>query len=161
MKLPAELAKEGVEGAVLAALERDTIRLCDELDVCAPVLKLTKALRTHIFYAKSLGEVTIGYEPIERILANELHGLQKSANQGDRVSRLLLVTSDGSPRFYRDVAHLQRKQGGRLLTCRLEIDSFLMGSVLGFAGHVVKALLVNRKRSVMNVLKSLLPEVFP
>jgi hypothetical protein len=158
MKLPAELAREGVEGAVLAALEKDTVRLCGDLDVCVPILKLTKALRTSLFYSKALNEVIIGYEAIERSLANELHGLQKSGNQGDRVSRLLLVTRDGSPRFYRDVAHLQKKQGGRMLTCRLETDALLMGSVLGFAGHVVKAVLLNRKRSVIAVLKSLLPE---
>gem|GEM_PF-3973671 len=37
-----------------------------------------------------------------------------------RVSRLLLVTDDGSPRFYRELSFLQAQQGGRVLICRLE-----------------------------------------
>jgi hypothetical protein len=155
MKLPAELATEGVEPAVLAALELDAAQLCSDPPLRIPALKLTSALRTNLFYAKSLGDVTIGYEAVEKALANELHGLQKIASQSDRVSRLLIVTQDGSPRFYRDVAFLQKRQGSRLLICKLDVDSTLMGSILGFKGHVVKAVLLNRKRSVIHVLKSL------
>lgn len=156
MQLPAQLETESIDAAVRAALEKDTIQLYNDSPVYVPVLKLTPALRTHLFYAKAIGEVTIGCEAIERELANELRGLQKSASASDRVSRLLIVTNDGSPRFYRDVEFLHKRQGARVLICRLDVDSAQMGSMLGFTGHVVKAVLLNRKRSVINVLKSLL-----
>ena len=156
MKLPAELEKELLETAVRAVLEKDTIQLYGDSTTRVPVLKLTEALRTNLFYAKSIGDVMVGYEPIEKALDNELHGLRKIAGPSDRVSRLLLVTNDGSPRFYRELEFLQRKQGARVLIGRLDIDSALMADMLGYTGHVVKAVLVTRKRSVVNVLKSLL-----
>lgn len=161
IKLPLELEEEALDVAVRAVLEKETFQLYSDSVTHIPVLKLTDALRTNLFYAKSLGEMVLGYEVIEKALANELHGLLKVACPTDRVSRLLIVTNDGSPRFYRELEFLQRKQGVRVLICKLDIDSALMATILGCAGHVVKAVLLNRKRSVANVLKSLLPTGAP
>ena len=155
MKLPKQLEKECVESEVRAALEEESIELYSALKIYIPVLKLTPKLRTNIFFAKSLGELIIGYEAIAKALANELRGLQKNDSRSDRVSRLLIVTNDGSPRFYREVAFLQKRQGARVLICRLDVGSVLMGNILGFKDQVVKAVLLNKKKAVINVLKSL------
>ena len=156
MKLPLELEKEALDAAVRAVLEKETIQLYSDSTTYIPVLKLNDALRTNLFYAKSLGEIVLGYEVIEKALSNELHGLRKVACPTDRVSRLLLVTNDGSLRFYRELEFLQRKQGDRILICRLDVDSARMADILGCPGQIIKAVLLNRKRSVVNVLKSLL-----
>ena len=156
MKLPKQLEKEGVESDVRAALKEERIELYKASNIYIPVLKLTRKLRTNIFHAKSLGELVIGYAAIAKALANELRGLQKIDSLSDRVSRLLLVTNDGSPRFYREFAFLQKRQGPRILICRLDVDSVLMGDILGLKDQVVKAVLLNKKKSVVNVLKSLL-----
>ena len=156
MKLPRQLEDEGLESDIRAALERESIALYSNSDMYIPVLKLNLELRKHIFYSKSAGALIFGFEAIEEYLANELQGLQKADNLSDRVSRLLIVTNDGSHRFYRGLEFLQKRQGKRVLLCRLEVDSELMGNILGFEGKQVKAVLLNRKRSVMNVLKSLL-----
>jgi hypothetical protein len=156
MELPKQLATEHVESDVRAALERESIELCGGSEISIPVLHLTPELRKQIFCAKSLGEVTFGYEAIEKALANELRGLQKVDSQSDRVSRLLVVTNDGSPRFYRELQFLHKKQGGRVMICRLDCDSVSMGNILGLKDRQVKAVLLNRKTSVVNVLKSLL-----
>ena len=66
------------------------------------------------------------------------------------------ASNDGSPRFYRELAFLQERQGPRLLICSLDVDSLLMGNILGFKDQAVKAVLVNKKKSVANVLKSLI-----
>ena len=156
MKLPKQLEKEGVESDVRAALKEERIELYKASNIYIPVLKLSPILRTNIFYAKSLGELVIGYAAIAKALANELRGLQKIDSLSDRVSRLLMVTNDGSPRFYREFAFLQKRQGARILICRLDVDSVLMGDILGLKDQVVKAVLLNKKKSVVNVLKSLL-----
>ena len=156
MKLPKQLEKEGVESDVRAALKEERIELYKASNIYIPVLKLTRKLRTNIFHAKSLGELVIGYAAIAKALANELRGLQKIDSLSDRVSRLLMVTNDGSPRFYREFEFLQKRQGARVLICRLDVDSVLMGNILGFKDQVVKAVLLNKKKSVINVLKSLL-----
>ena len=156
MELPKQLVKENVEADVLAALERESIELCDGSEISIPVLELTLELRQQIFYAKTLGEMTIGYEPIEKRLLHELRGLQKVDNHAERVSRLLLVTNDGSRRFYRELEFLRKKQGERVMICRLDVSSVIMGGILGLKDTPVKALLLNRKKSVVNVLRSLL-----
>ncbi|MCP4341231.1 MAG: hypothetical protein GY799_20700 [Desulfobulbaceae bacterium] len=156
MKLPKQLEKENVESDVRKILEKESVELCVDSDMYIPVLKLNPELRKHIFSAKSLGELIVGYASVEKALENELRGLQKVNNQSDRVSRLLLVTNDGSPRFYRQLEFLHKKHGGRVMICRLDVDSFLMGNILKLEDRQVKALLLNRKKSVVNVLKSLL-----
>jgi hypothetical protein len=155
MKLPKQLEEESLESDVRAALERESIELCSDSDIRIPLLKMNPELRKHIFYAKSLREVIIGYEAIERFLANELRGLQKVHDQSDRVSRLLIVTNDGSPRFYRELEFLHKRQGGRVMICRLDVGSAVMADILGFKDKRVKAVLLNRKTSVISVLKSL------
>ncbi|MEA3333414.1 MAG: hypothetical protein U9Q58_07440 [Pseudomonadota bacterium] len=156
MKLPRQLENEGFESNVRAALERESIELYRDSERYIPVLKLNPELRKHIFYAKSVGALIFGFEAIEEFLANELQGLQKVDSLSDRVSRLLIVTNDGSHRFYRGLEFLQKRQGERVLLCWLDVDSVSMGNILGFKGKQVKAVLLNRKKSVMNVLKSLL-----
>jgi hypothetical protein len=156
MKLPKQLEKEGVASDVRAALEAERIELYSASEIYIPVLKLTPNLRTNIFHAKSLGELVIGYAAIVKALSNELRGLQKIDSLSDRVSRLLMVTNDGSPRFYREFAFLQKRQGARVLICRLDVDSVLMAGILGLKDQVVKTVLLNKKKSVINVLKSLL-----
>ncbi len=156
MKLPKQLDKDGVVSEVRAVLEKETIEVCSDSNMHIPVLKLNPDVGQHIFFAKSLGELIIGYEAIEKALENERFGLQKVNNKSDRVSRLLIVTNDGSPRFYRQLSFLHKKEGGRVLMCRLDVDSSLMGEILKLQNKQVKAVLLTRKRSVTNVLKSLL-----
>jgi len=156
MKLPKQLGKEDLEEGVQAALENESIELCSDSNIYIPVLKLNPELRKQIFYAKFQDELIVGSRDIEKSLKNELHGLKKVNNLSDRVSRVLLVTNDGSPRFYRQLEFLHKEQGGRVLICRLDIDSVLMGNILELKEKQVKAVLLNRKESVVNVLKSLL-----
>ena len=155
MKLPKQLEKENVELEVRRVLEKESIQICSDSTITIPVLKFNPALRKHIFTAKSLGELIIGYRAVEKALEGETHGLQKVNNQSDRVSRLLIVTNDGSPRFYRQLEFLHKKHGGRVMICRLDVDSFLMGNILGLQDRQGKAVLLSRKQSVINVLKSL------
>jgi hypothetical protein len=156
MKLPKQLGKEKVDSDVRAVLAKESIELCSDSIIYIPVLKLTPELGKQIFHAKFLGELIIGYSDVEKALENELYGLQNVNNKSDRVSRLLIVTNDGSPRFYRQLEFLHKKQGGRVLICRLDVDSLLMGNILELKDKPVKAVLLTRKASVVNVLKSLL-----
>jgi hypothetical protein len=119
-------------------------------------LELTAELRKHLFYARSQGELIFGYEDIQKVLSNESTGLKKVNNESDRVSRFLIVTNDGSKRFYRELEFLSREQGGRVLLAKLDIDSALMADVLNLKGKVIKAVLLTRKTSLVNILRSLI-----
>ena len=154
MKLPKQLDKDGVEADVQAALAKDRFEICNECKWWVPAVELNPELRKHIFYAKSLKELVIGYEAIEKVLAGERKGLHNVDNMSDRISRLLIVTNDGSPRFYRELKFLLEKESGRVLVCRLNIDSLLMGEILNLKDRSIKAILINRKNSVVNILKA-------
>jgi hypothetical protein len=156
MKLPKLLKVENIEEQVLEALEKNSITLYEDSEMQIPLLKLTPELRQQIFYAKSLDELIFGYETIAKVLACELKGLKKVNNESERVSRLLIVSNDGSKRFYREFEFLLNKHGKRILLCRLDVDSELMGYLLGLGQKQVKAIMVNRKNSVVNILKALI-----
>ena len=156
MQLPKELAEEGLESEVREALALECVEIEGETTLSISVLKPNAELRKSLFYAKCMGEVVIGYEGIEKTLASERAGLQKVDNQSERVSRLLLVSNDGSPRFYRELGFLNKKHGERVLICLLDMEGSALGKLLGLEGRAVKALLLNRKGSVVKVLKSLL-----
>jgi hypothetical protein len=155
MKLPKQLDAEDIESDVRAALEKESVELYSDSGISVPLFRLNPELRKTLFYAKTTRELIVGYEAITKALANELHGLKKVGNQSDRVSRLLIMTNDGSPRFRRGLEYLQKKQGARVLICQLDVDSATMAEILGVKNAVVKVVLLNRKTSVANALKSL------
>lgn len=155
MELPKQLKKDNIELEVQAALDKESIALYSESETQISVLTLNHNMRQQIFFAKSMGDVILGLEPIEKSLENELRGLQKTDNKSERVSRLLLVTNDGSKSFYQGVEYLLQTQVTRLMVCRLDIDAKLMGNILGLKNQKVKAVLLNSKKAVINVLKSI------
>jgi hypothetical protein len=156
MNLPKQLKVDNIEEQVLEALKENSIALYEDSEMQIPLLKLTPELRQQIFYAKSLDELIFGYETIAKELAGELRGLQNVNNQSDRVSRLIIVSNDGSKRFYREFEFLLNKHGGRILLCRLDVDSELLGYILGLGQKQVKTIMINRKNSVVNILKALI-----
>jgi hypothetical protein len=75
---------------------------------------------------------------------------------GDRVSRLLLVSSDGAQRFYRHVEHLLQLHAPRLLGCMLDMDGNALGSVITGKERQIKAIIVEYKEAVAELLRALL-----
>ncbi len=158
IKLPKMLVKEKLDGAILDCLENNLKPLYADSDMSLPQVELTHKLRSHVFYAKSTGNVVVGFENVESFLEKEWHGLNKMGQVSDRVSRMLLVSNDGSERFYRQLKFIHRNHGKRVLMVRLDIDSKVMAEVLGMKGKSVKAALVTHKDSVCNILKQLIAD---
>lgn len=156
MKLPKQLKKENIESDVQAELEKEQIPLCADSEILIPLLTLNQELRKQIFYAKAAGELIFGYDSIDKSLRNELTGLKNINNQADRVSRLLLVPNNGKNIFYQGLELLLDRQGDRLMICRLDVEPLTMGNILGFKTRNINAILLSRKTSVSNILKSLL-----
>ncbi|MGL4854701.1 MAG: hypothetical protein ACRC37_05550 [Lentisphaeria bacterium] len=154
---PKQLIKENLDGKVLEKLnEKHCIIEGIDKESSIPSLELTPALRTNIFYAYASKNASIGMENIEKEMQREQGGIIKNVNQSERVSRLLIVSNDGSERFYRQLPFLQKMHGGRLLVVFLNINSEAFGKVLGLKEKKIKSLLVNHKDSVVQILKSIL-----
>ena len=69
-----------------------------------------------------------------------------------RISRLLLLANDGSPRFYRNVDALLRRHGSRLFALRLDLDALPLGSLLYGPDRLTRLLLIEHKDAVAAVL---------
>ena len=119
---------------------------------------LAGALRS----AAKQGHLARGLELAEKRLASEASGLamvdaRSQTHRGVRVSRLLILSRDGSTRFYRQAEALWLLHGPRMLLVVVDVASAPLGEAALGAPALVRALLVEHKASVTSILQALYP----
>jgi hypothetical protein len=72
-----------------------------------------------------------------------------------RISRLLVVSGDGSERFYRQVEKLQDRFATRLEVLLLDCDQEALGAAAFGPGRRARALLIHHKNAVVRFLSLL------
>lgn len=159
-KLPKAL--EGTAGglALSSALRDSAETLWEGAAIRVPVAAWTSEAASALRSAAQQGHLVRGLSLIQTTLERQARGLaiadaRIGAERGVRVSRLVLVSRDGTERFYRQVERLVVAHGARLLAIRIEADAAELGSVIPQASGVVRALLVEHKSSVAHVLSAL------
>ena len=156
LKLP-KLVESDPRGAALLQnlIERaEPIRPDSEISVA---IAHFKGIETVLQSVHREGRVARGLETAKRILAAEAHGLNlvdrsSGEKRGARVSRLILLSNDGSDGFYRHVETLLRRHGHRLLAIRLDVGAATLGTPLFGAGRLTRLLLIQHKEAVAKVL---------
>ncbi|MBW2425840.1 MAG: hypothetical protein JRG86_16455 [Deltaproteobacteria bacterium] len=123
---------------------------------CAPSVPLLEVLAG----ARRARQLERGLEGAEAALDSEEAGLRRAAatrpgESGRRISRLLVVSADGSPRFYRGVARLCERHGTRLEAVVLECDASQLGESVFGAGRRAQAVLLSHKEAVARFLAAL------
>jgi hypothetical protein len=123
---------------------------------CAPSAPLLDALAG----ARRARQLQRGLEGAEAALDSEEAGLRRAAatrpgEAGRRISRLLVVSADGSPRFYRGVERLCERHGTRLEAVLLECDASQLGESVFGAGRRAQAVLLTHKEAVARFLAAL------
>ena len=118
---------------------------------------LSKALADGLFEARRARRLERGLEGAESLLAAEEAGLSQAAatragGAGRRISRLLIVSNDGSERFYRDVARVHTRFADRLEVLLLEADENELGAAAFGPGRHARALLLQHKEAVVRFL---------
>ena len=158
LRLP-KLVESDPRGAALlqSLIERaQPIRAGSEISVgVAQLQSIERALQS----AHRAGRVVRGLETAERTLAAEEHGLRladesSGVKRGGRVSRLLLLSNDGSDGFYRQVENLLKRHGPRVLAIRLDVDATGLGEPLFGAGSTARLVMIQHKEAVAAVLFS-------
>lgn len=162
LKLPKTLEADPRCSALKDALRRSARKLWREGDLAVPVAAWSAELATILRNTARDGQLVRGLESIETTLSGEARGLSLSdarsgAERGSRVSRLLLLSNDGSERFYRQVERLVLSQQKRVLPIRLEADSGRFAEVLNETSGVVRALLIAHKARVAEILLASYP----
>jgi len=122
----------------------------------AVVVSVSRALRAALEAARVAGQLARGLESVTASLGAEARGLQAAGMDGVvRISRLVLVSDDGSERFYRQVAGLLRTHGRRVLVLRVRCDAATLGALIDRRGSPAKAIAVTHKAAVAAVLLAL------
>jgi len=120
------------------------------------VVPASPALRAALQAARVAGQLEHGLESIAASLGAEARGLHAAAMaEVARISRLVLVSDDGSERFYRQVAALLRAHGRRVLVLRVRCAAATLGALVERPGTTVKAIAVTHKAAVAAVLLAL------
>jgi hypothetical protein len=126
------------------------------------VLSITQELEKSLSFARRCGHLKGGLEKIEMLLDNESKGIvmahpgKKSQNTEKKLSRLLLLSNDGSDRFYRQAETILEKNNQRLAVVVLDSTSFDLGIFFGASSKTqskpkaVKALLIDKKDFVQH-----------
>jgi hypothetical protein len=160
LRFPKTLDDDARLPALRASLRASCRKLWEGGALQVPVVPWSEPLARAIADAQRAGQLVQGIERAERALAREAHGLslvdaRSTTERGSRVSRLLLTSNDGTERFYRQIERLLRTQGERLLALRLDVGSTTLSSLLGDPAGIARALLVEHKNSVAQVLAAL------
>jgi hypothetical protein len=160
LRLPKAIENDAQGPALHAALRERAKKLWAGGAILVPTASWSDALAAALRSAQREGRLERGLERAERALQREVRGLsladERSATErGSRVSRLLLVSNDGTERFYRQVERLVSSQGPRLLAIHIEADSGQFAAVVPQAAGVVRALLIEHKDNVARVLLAL------
>lgn len=127
-----------------------------------PLARVTasQALLDQLAAARRARRLHRGLEGAAAVLASEEAGLRataatRSGDDGVRISRLLVVSADGSARFYRQVVALRREYASRLEALRLDCDEARLGEALYGQGRRARAVLLSHKDAVAQLLSTI------
>ena len=123
-------------------------------------VSLSATLRSELATLGSRAMLVRGLETADTELAAERRGLDAlaedvRARQGRRVSRVLVVSGDGSERFYRNVERLVVANAPRVLVCRVDCTSDELGALAFGAGAGAKLVMTSRKHAAATLLEAL------
>lgn len=125
-----------------------------------PEYGLDAVARSALFAARQARQLVRGLEGAESALDSQERGLSRAqatrpeANRR-RISRLLIVSADGSPRFYRGVERLVERHVTRLEVIRLDCDEQALGEALFGPGRLARAVMLDHKEAVTRFLEML------
>lgn len=158
-KLPRQLVSDPKAEGLLEQLFSCTRKLNQESGFVIPVFELTDAFKKSLLTARRAGHAVRGFDNASEILLLERNGilkLNKQDGQGNRISRLVLISNDGSDNFYNKVNNLLVKYSPRVLGSVIDADSYVLGSLLFGEGKIAKLILIDHKDAVSGVLLSII-----
>jgi len=160
MHFPRQLEVDGSAEKIREALTARKAKLTPDGKVEVPILNASEALIGALKRARLQRRVRFGFDDIFDKLAAEKKGidemLQKTkSQQNDRISRLLLFSNDGAERLYRHIEQALIEHHQRVLGCRLDTDSRKLGQLITGRSAGIKAILVEHKDAVSDILGTL------
>ncbi len=162
LKLPKDLVGHPRHDDVARLLTTNASPLWAGGHTRAPRVALTAAGAAALRGALAAGLAYQGLEAIAEKLAAEQKGLDAVARklenpQNARLSRILLLANDGSPRFMRDCDALLTRYPERLVALQIDIAGEALGDAIAGRPKMVRAILVADRKACADTLLALLP----
>jgi hypothetical protein len=160
-RLPKDIVAHERHDAIASLLSKNLRPLREGSQLKVATLSMNEEFTRELARALLHGHATQGLEAIEDLLAKEQKGLSALAKKTpdqpprERISRLLLVTKDGSERFYHDCDSLVSKYTSRLICCRLDLSGEELGARVLPKPGMVRAILLHDKKALSRVLLTL------
>ncbi len=160
VNFPRQLEAADLAEKIRETLAASTILLWQEGNLSVPLLRVSAPLAEALQRARLQRRIRFGFEDIAGRLAAEKKGIdavrqKMTSRQQNRVSRLLLFSSDGADRLYRHIGQILIEHQPRLLGCRLDVDGKALGKLLGAESAGIKVILVEHKDAVSDILRAL------
>lgn len=158
IRLPRQLEVSGHDATILRVLQERTATLWPGGTREVSRVIMSEALHRELRFAALSRRMIMGLEAISEKLTTEARGIRalsarSETPQGERVSRLILCSRDGSERFYRRLEGLLLAQEHRVLGCLLDADSASLGAAMPGGGHrPVKVAMAEHKDAVSSIL---------
>jgi hypothetical protein len=157
IRLPRQLEADETAEAIRRALMARTVKLWPGGTLDVARITPNDRLRKALLVARLQGRLRFGFEAIVDRLESEQKGIlnvrrRADAPYGDRVSRLLLFSSDGAERLYRHIESLLQANAPRLLGCLLDIDGHALGNLLTGKERPIKLVMAEHKDAVSGIL---------
>ena len=156
LRLPKLVESDPRGAALLQSLIEHALPIRAGSEISVPIAQFD-GIESALQSVHRAGRVVRGLETAERALAAEERGLRladesSGVKRGGRVSRLLLLSNDGSDGFYRQVDNLLRRHGPRVLAIRLDVDAAGLGAPLFGEGSTERLVMIQHKEAVAAVL---------
>lgn len=160
LKLPRCLEADPLSAKIESVLASNHRLLWGDGTLKAAHFELNEPLIRSLSLARRCGHLKGGLENIEMLLQREEAGLvalqkREKTEGANRISRLIFLSDDGSPRFYRACESLLTKYSGRALGLRLNVNGGTIGKNFFGKDTLVKIVMVEHRDSVAKVLLSL------
>lgn len=153
LKLPKDVAKHPKLPAIEAFFASREQPLREASKVMVTHLTYDDTFRKALREAVRTGHLMQGLEQMTKQLDKEKKGLvtmQTKAGQAPahRLSRLLILASDGSERFYHDAESLLLRHEDRMWGCLVDATSEELGQAFAAKGQPAKAFLIADRKAL-------------
>ena len=157
---PRQLESDGSVEKIRSALSLRKTKIRAEGNIEVPVIHVSESLIIVMKKTRMQRRVRFGLDDIFDRLAAEKKGIdhlheQMQSKQGERISRLILFSNDGTERFYRRIEQILTEHCQRILGCRLDVDGQTLGQFITGRSVEIKVILVEHKDAVSDVLRAL------
>lgn len=159
-KFPKFLEEELDPKSFYTAMMSKTLQISRDPSLHLPVIHPDGKFITALSHAFNDGSLIRGLADIQKYLHRESVGLRKleridQASAPKRISRLLLISSDGSPRFLHEIAETLIRNAPRTAGLILDCSSSDLSRFLSGKPGIVKAVLANHRNAVSSILLAL------